>query len=114
MIDKIKELEFESFLKDEHAKNYTGLDDDMPDSFENWLTNLEAGEYIDLANKAIKTNTIKLLQSDIERLGVAKTEETDYRNDEYGRGMEAGRNYFIDSEISLKRQAIEELKNEKS
>ena len=28
---------FEDFLKDKHAENYMGTDDDMPDSFDNWL-----------------------------------------------------------------------------
>jgi len=42
---------FEDFLKEEHASNYHGADDDMPDDFDNWLGNLQADEYINLGNE---------------------------------------------------------------
>jgi hypothetical protein len=29
---------FEDFLKEKHAEDYHGLDDDMPDAFDSWLT----------------------------------------------------------------------------
>ncbi len=32
--------EMEAKLMEEHAKQYLGLDDDMPDAFEHWLCNL--------------------------------------------------------------------------
>lgn len=44
---------FEDFLKEKHAENYMGTDDNMPDSFERWLENLEAQELIDFAEQAI-------------------------------------------------------------
>lgn len=28
---------FEQFLQEQHAKQYMGTDDDMPDDFNNWL-----------------------------------------------------------------------------
>ena len=37
---------FEEFLKDKFAENYRGLDDNMPDSFDNWLSNLDGEEYM--------------------------------------------------------------------
>ena len=44
---------FEYFLKDKHAEQYHGLDDDMPDDFERWVSNLDAQELIDFADQAI-------------------------------------------------------------
>lgn len=40
---------FESYLQDIHAKIYNGLDDDMPDHFDNWLGELDGEEYIKFA-----------------------------------------------------------------
>jgi len=41
---------FEDFLKEIHAKNYMGTDDDMPDSFESFITDLDNEELIEHAN----------------------------------------------------------------
>ena len=41
-----KRQSFEDFLEDKHAKDYMGTDDDMPDAFSTWLTNLDADELI--------------------------------------------------------------------
>lgn len=38
---------FEEFLKDRHAESYHGLDDDMPDSYDNW--ELDGEEYMEYA-----------------------------------------------------------------
>lgn len=38
---------FEQFLKEQHAIQYQGLDDDMPDGFENWLEGLNGSEYME-------------------------------------------------------------------
>lgn len=35
-----KQNKFEDFLKERHAKDYHGTDDDMPDSFEKYLCEL--------------------------------------------------------------------------
>ena len=40
---------FEDFLKDRHANDYCGLDDDMPDAFDSWVGELDVQEVIDLA-----------------------------------------------------------------
>lgn len=45
---------FEDYLKEVHAKNYMGTDDDMPDSFDNWVSNLDASEIMEYAEQAIK------------------------------------------------------------
>jgi hypothetical protein len=45
------EQTFEDFLRATYAEHYTGTDDDMPDKYEYWLSNLETDEWIDLGNK---------------------------------------------------------------
>lgn len=43
---------FEEFLEDRHAaRNPQVLDDDMPDSFDDWLGQLDGEEYMDYAQK---------------------------------------------------------------
>ena len=42
---------FESFLIDKHAAQYTGLDDDMPDDYDSWLQALDVQEVIDYADE---------------------------------------------------------------
>lgn len=36
----------EEFLKEKHAEQYTGLDDDMSDAFDNWMMDLDVDEWI--------------------------------------------------------------------
>lgn len=45
---------FEDFLRDVHAEQYHGTDDDMSDDFDNWLSNLEVDEMISLGNRAME------------------------------------------------------------
>lgn len=53
--DNMKNQTFEDFLMEYHAENEAEgvLDDDLPDAYEGWVTNLEPDEIIELANKAI-------------------------------------------------------------
>lgn len=44
---------FEDFLRDKHAEEYKGLDDDMEEDFEAWLVNLEGEDYISYGNQAL-------------------------------------------------------------
>lgn len=46
---------FENFLMMEHAKEYHGTDDDMPDAFEAWLEKLDGNDLIEFGNKALET-----------------------------------------------------------
>ena len=39
-------MTFEQFLRDKHFDNYHGTDDDMSDSFDKWLTDLQADDFI--------------------------------------------------------------------
>lgn len=54
---------FENFLKDKHAEQYFGLDDDMYDAFEHWLSNLDTDELIKFADEAIVFYGAKALGS---------------------------------------------------
>lgn len=44
---------FEEYLQQIHAEQYTGTDDDMPDSFETWITDLDLSEIIAHADRAV-------------------------------------------------------------
>lgn len=43
---------FEEYLKEVHAKTYTGTDDNMQEDFECWLANLDEIDLMELANDA--------------------------------------------------------------
>jgi hypothetical protein len=38
--------DFEDYLQDKHGKQYRGLDDDMPDDYNEWLENLDTDSWI--------------------------------------------------------------------
>lgn len=38
---------FENYLKNKHAEEYMGTDDDMPDAFDSWLGDLNVDEFLD-------------------------------------------------------------------
>ena len=42
---------FETFMIDEHAKQYHGLDDEMPDDYEEWIQRLEHDEIVEFIGK---------------------------------------------------------------
>ena len=57
---KNKEKSFEDYLQDIHAKQYIGIDDDMPDDFNDWLCDLDIEGWINYGeiyarNKQIET-----------------------------------------------------------
>lgn len=43
--------DFEDFLAEKHAEQYRGLDDEMPEDYEEWLADLDVCELIKLANE---------------------------------------------------------------
>lgn len=45
---------FEDFLRTQHADGYTGLDDDMPDNFEDWLSKLDTEDLLVYGEKMRK------------------------------------------------------------
>ena len=52
-------MTFIEFLQNEHAKNYNGIDDDMPDSFDTWLAGIQADDWIDLGEEYGELQLIK-------------------------------------------------------
>ncbi len=50
---------FTEFLMDIHATQYAGLDDEMPDDWEQWLSDLDVDELINYADKHAQ-NTSKI------------------------------------------------------
>jgi hypothetical protein len=42
---------FEDFLSWKHAEQYTGLDDDMPEDYEEWLQDLDINDVIKWADE---------------------------------------------------------------
>ena len=44
-------MTFEEYLKKIHAKNYHGTDDNMPDSFEAFIVDLQIDEVIEYADE---------------------------------------------------------------
>jgi len=60
---------FEEFLKDLHARDYAGLDDDMSDDFENWLAELDVDslvKYGDMLTKALIENQKSIIQDKVQ------------------------------------------------
>ncbi len=47
----LKDFTFEDYLEEVHAQDYHEYDDDMPDAFEKWVCELDAGEVMELAEK---------------------------------------------------------------
>lgn len=45
---------FEDFLKEKHAQNYQGLDDDMPDAYEAWVSSKEPEELKKLSEEYLE------------------------------------------------------------
>lgn len=42
---------FEDFLIDKHANQYQGLDDEMPDNYDEWLQELSVDDWIEYGNE---------------------------------------------------------------
>lgn len=42
----MKQKTFEQFMRDIHAKQYRGLDDEMPDDFSDWLSNMDIQQIV--------------------------------------------------------------------
>lgn len=44
-------MTFEQYLQDKHGEQYVGLDDSMPEDFEEWLDGLSVDEWIEYGDK---------------------------------------------------------------
>ena len=42
---------FREYLADKHAEQYVGTDDMMPDDFNDWMSDLDVEDVVDLAEK---------------------------------------------------------------
>ena len=49
---------FENYLRDLHAKDYEGYDDDMPDAYEKWLEQFDVPQILDLVAKYEKDKSV--------------------------------------------------------
>ena len=58
---------FEDYLMEVHAKQYTGLDDDMPDDYEKWVSELDCNDIIEYAGKAIQSRDKEIIEKLKER-----------------------------------------------
>ena len=58
---------FEDYLKTRHAEDYIGKDDDMPDSFDSYLEDLDNEEMIKLAD-AWTTKVIEFAQLKMKQI----------------------------------------------
>lgn len=52
-LSSMERKSFEEILKEFHAKQYIGTDDEMPDAFDSWLENLDMDTLFKIADIAI-------------------------------------------------------------
>jgi hypothetical protein len=65
----MKYKDFEDYLQTKHAEQYLGLDDEMPDDYNDWLDNLSIDDWIDYGNKyglAIMDYCIKVAEKPLK------------------------------------------------
>lgn len=58
---------FENFLEEKHAENYMGTDDDMSDSFDHYISNLQVDEVMQLADEWT-ANVIEFAQLKVKQI----------------------------------------------
>lgn len=74
---------FEDFLKTKHAEYYMGTDDDMPDSFDDYISNLQIDETILLADEWTK-NVLEFAQLKVKQIkGVYSAHDALTKVDEF-------------------------------
>ena len=47
----IRQITFMDYLAEQHAAQYSGLDDGIPDSFDDWLVQLSPEEWIEFGDQ---------------------------------------------------------------
>lgn len=65
---------FEEFLQEKHAENYTGTDDDMPDSFDHWLVELDYEDWLRYGEEFNKQQLKKLIEDAVIHQALGPTE----------------------------------------
>jgi hypothetical protein len=61
----MKYKDFEDLLQTKHAEQYTGLDDEMPDDYNDWIDSLSADEWIDFGNLYGASKVVETLKEKI-------------------------------------------------
>lgn len=64
----MKEIDFERYLEDMHAKQYQGLDDDMPENFSEWLEDLDIDTICKYANAFARDKVCEYIDDETRRL----------------------------------------------
>ena len=62
IINKIMNKTFEDFLKEKHAEQYTGLDDNMPNDYIDWVCKLDYGDMIKYVDEYVNQLTQELIK----------------------------------------------------
>lgn len=62
-----KHKTFTEFLQDRHGEQYTGLDDEMPNDYEDWLQGLDISELIDYADRHAQETSERAMENAFER-----------------------------------------------
>ena len=75
-----KHKTFTEFLGDKHANQYTGLDDEMPDDFEAWLSGLDVNDLIDYADKHAIETSERALENAFERFQELQAQDKKLNN----------------------------------
>lgn len=63
---------FETFLIDKHASQYHGLDDDMPDDYNDWLQDLDHDEIIEFVGEFMLSRTSPKMLKPLDEEAVRK------------------------------------------
>ena len=58
-MEKTTKYLFEDFLKEWHGKDYHGTDDDMPDAFDAWLSEIDQEDLIRIAGIAMRESELR-------------------------------------------------------
>ena len=58
---------FTEFLKEKHGANYRGSDDEMPNAWDDWLSNLEIDDLIDYADEHARLTSVIAMNNAFER-----------------------------------------------
>jgi len=60
------------FLKEEHAMEYQGIDDDMPDNFDEWIANLDEIGWVTIMSRFRESILSKIETLEITGIDNAK------------------------------------------
>jgi len=76
-------MNFEEYLGEKHAEQYTGLDDEMSDDFVDWMERLDNQEIIEFADEFAKKerrNIIKTILNETEKYILTDKDHQEYKD----------------------------------